>query len=196
MAYGNDPANPAVGLEEQHSAVSWDAILAGAAAIIALTFVLLSLGAGFGLKFSPRWPTGLAAQDFTPTIGAAFIAAQVVASMLGGYLAGRLRTRWLNVHSHEVYFRDTAHGLLAWAASVVGLLALGALLTPTVNALPQETLSPQETLRAARQAAQLSFFLGVGALTSAFSASVAATIGGLRRDDMHQKHRIDRQPST
>ncbi len=196
MAYGPDFPNADAGLEEQHSAVSWDAILAGAAAIIALTFVLLSLGAGFGLQFSPRWPSGLAARDFTPTVGAIFIAAQVVASMLGGYLAGRLRTRWLNVHSHEVHFRDTAHGLLAWAASVVGLLALGAMLTPTTTALPPEALSSQEALRAARLAAQLSFFLGVGALTSAFSASVAATIGGLRRDEMHQKHRADRQASA
>ena len=116
--------------------------------------------------------------------------------MLGGYLTGRLRTRWLNVHSHEVYFRDTAHGLLAWAASVVGLLILGALATPSVAGLPQAAPSPVETLRAAHLAAQLSFFLGVGALSSAFSASVAATIGGLRRDDMHNQHRVERLKSA
>lgn len=189
MAYGND-LDPTP--EENQSAVSWEAVLAGAAATIAMLFVLLSLAAGFGLKVSPRWPTGLAAADFTPAVGATFIAAQVAASMLGGYLAGRLRTKWLNVHDHEVHFRDTAHGLLAWAASVVGLLALAALASPAAPVAPVEALSPQETLRAARLAAQLSFFVGIGALTSAFSASVAAAIGGMRRDDMHRLHRTAR----
>ena len=40
---------------------------------------------------------------------------------MGGYVAGRLRTRWVGVHTHEVFFRDTAHGFLAWAlATVIG----------------------------------------------------------------------------
>jgi hypothetical protein len=174
--------------DEHQSAVSWDAIWAGAATTIATLFVLVSLGAGFGLKMSPRWPAGLEANDFTPTIGAVFIACQVVASMLGGYLAGRLRTKWLHIHDHETYFRDTAHGLLAWAASVVGLLVLGALTTHT-PAMPVDELSAAEVMRAGQIAAQISLFLGIGALTSAFAASVAATIGGLRRDDMHKLHR-------
>ncbi len=173
--------------DEHHSPVSWDAILAGAAATVATLFVLVSLGAGFGLKMSPRWPAGLEARDFTPTIGAVFIACQVVASMLGGYLAGRLRTKWLHIHDHETYFRDTAHGLLAWAASIVGLLVLGAL--TQVPVAPAGELSAAEAIRAGQIAAQISLFLGIGALTSAFAASVAATIGGLRRDDMHKLHR-------
>lgn len=174
--------------DENQSAVSWDAIWAGAAATIALLFVLVSLGAGFGLKMAPRWPVGIEARDFTPLVGAVFVACQVVASMLGGYLAGRLRTKWLHIHDHETYFRDTAHGLLAWAASIVGLLVLGALVTQA-PATPVGELSAAETLRAGQIAAQISLFLGIGALTSAFAASVAATIGGMRRDDMHKLHR-------
>ncbi len=183
-----DPTAPDVG-EEHQSAVSWDAILAGAVAAIALLFVLASLAAGFGLKIAPRWPAGVSERDFTPAVGAVFIACQVLASMLGGYVAGRLRTKWLNVHDHEVHFRDTAHGLLAWAASVVGLLVLGALAAPASPAPVAGELSAAEALRAAQIGAQLSLFLGVGALTSAFAASVAAAIGGLRRDDMHKLHR-------
>lgn len=186
----NPLATPDVAPDESQSAVSWDAVLAGAVAAIALTFVLLSLAAGFGLKIAPRWPNGLSERDFTPIAGAVFIAAQVTASMLGGYLAGRLRTKWLHVHDHEVHFRDTAHGLLAWAASLVGLLALGALMTPSVT--PGVELSPADAARAARIGAELSLFLGVGALTSAFAASVAAAIGGMRRDDMHRLHRAVR----
>ncbi len=183
-----DPLSLDVIPDENQSAISWDAVLAGAAATIAVLFVLLSLSAGFGLKVSPRWPAGLTAQDFTPALGATFIACQVAASMLGGYLAGRLRTRWLHVHDHEVQFRDTAHGLLAWATSVVGLLVLGAL-TASPPAAVVADLSPAELVRAGRIAAQVSLFLGIGALTSAFAASVAAAIGGLRRDDMYRLHR-------
>lgn len=191
MTQGPESSPSDFALDEHQSAVSWDAILAGAAATIALLFVLISLGAGFGLKMAPRWPTGLTADDFTPIVGATFVACQVAASMLGGYLAGRLRTKWLNVHDHEVHFRDTAHGLLAWAASIVGLLLLGALTaTPTASAAAE--LPPAELARAAKIAAQVSLFLGIGALTSAFSASVAATIGGMRRDEMHNRHRSEK----
>ncbi len=189
MPYEPDLPTSDVVPDEHQSAVSWDAIWAGAAATIAILFVLLSLGAGLGLKMTPRWPTGISARDFSPVLGAAFIACQIVASMLGGYLAGRLRTKWLNVHDHEVYFRDTAHGLLAWATSVVGLLALGALVSAPVAA-PAADMTPAEMVRAAHIGAQISLFLGIGALTSAFSASVAATIGGLRRDEMHKLHRL------
>ncbi|PIB91069.1 hypothetical protein [Caulobacter sp. FWC2] len=188
MAYGAELSTADIP-DEHQSPVSWDSILAGAAATVAMLFVLVSLGAGFGLKMSPRWPAGLEARDFTPTIGAVFIACQVAASMLGGYLAGRLRTKWLHIHDHETYFRDTAHGLLAWAASIVGLLVLGALSVQT-SAAPIGEPSAAEMIRVGQIGAQISLFLGIGALTSAFAASVAATIGGMRRDDMHRLHRV------
>jgi len=58
----------------------------------------------------------------------------VGAGSIGGYLAGRLRTRWVGVHTREVYFRDTAHGFLAWAAATVFSAAvLGAAATHVVS---------------------------------------------------------------
>lgn len=191
MTYGTGLSPFDAALDEHQSAVSWNAIWAGAAATIAILFVLISLCAGFGMKMAPQWPAGVSAQDFTPVLGATFVACQVVASMLGGYLAGRLRTKWLNVHDHEVHFRDTAHGLLAWATSIVGLLVLGAALAPATPAAPA-IVSPAEMVRAAHIGAQVSLFLGIGALTSAFAASVAATIGGIRRDEMHRLHRTEK----
>jgi hypothetical protein len=57
------------------------------------------------------------------TVGKAAIAwlivTQIMAFAMGGYLAGRLRTKWVHVHTDEVYFRDTAHGLLVWAVGLV-----------------------------------------------------------------------------
>jgi hypothetical protein len=70
------------------------------------------------------------------TIGKAAIAwlivTQIIASALGGYLAGRLRTKWVNVHTDEVYFRDTAHGFLVWA---LGLVVTAAFLASAATSL-------------------------------------------------------------
>jgi hypothetical protein len=52
-----------------------------------------------------------------------------MSSAVGGYLAARLRARWTGVHNHEVVFRDTAHGFLAWAFAM--LLTASALASTT-----------------------------------------------------------------
>lgn len=111
--------------------VSWGAILAGAACAAALSFILLILGFGLGLSAISPWSnTGatLATIGISSIIWVSFT--QIVASGLGGYIAGRLRVRWAAIHSDEVYFRDTAHGLIAWA---VATLAAAVLLTSTLT---------------------------------------------------------------
>lgn len=187
---------------EAQSAVSWSAIVAGATAALALSFLLLALAAGFGLKLPQPWPG--ARNDlahFSPTLGAALIVVQVLSGALGGYLAGRLRTKWTHAHGHEVHFRDTAHGLLAWAASTLaGLVLAGASLAPLAATEPAPTTAgaatytaptidasrlDQRAVREANLSAQFSLFLGIGLLLSAFTACVAAALGGLRRDEMH-----------
>ena len=58
----------------------------------------------------------------------------MISSAIGGYLAGRLRTKWTGVHTDEVYFRDTAHGFLAWAfASVLGAILLASPATSLIG---------------------------------------------------------------
>ena len=115
------------------SAVSWGAIFAGAAAAASLSLILLILGAGLGLTSVSPWESrGLDAG----TVGIAAIAwltfTQIIASGMGGYLSGRLRTKWVDTHTDEVYFRDTAHGFLAWA---VAALVSAVLLTSTVGSI-------------------------------------------------------------
>jgi len=106
--------------EATSSPVSWAAIIAGAAAAAALSLILLALGAGTGLSFLSPWRhSGASATAVGAGAVIWLIAMQIIASSIGGYLAGRLRTKWVNVHSDEVYFRDTAHGFLTWAVSVV-----------------------------------------------------------------------------
>jgi hypothetical protein len=115
------------------SAVSWGAIFAGAAAAASLSLILLILGAGLGLTSVSPWESrGLDAG----TVGIAAIAwltfTQIVASGMGGYLSGRLRTKWVDTRGDEVYFRDTAHGFLAWA---VAALISAALFTSAVSSV-------------------------------------------------------------
>lgn len=202
---------------ESQSAVSWSAVIAGAAAALALSFVLVALAAGFGLKLASPWPG--ARNDlahFTPILGSSMIVVQVLCGALGGYLAGRLRTKWTQAHGHEAHFRDTAHGLLVWAVStLVGVVLAATVLAPLAARTPAAVVASatvqgdapalaagdvsnpgapadpaalqRRAEREANIAAQFSFFLAVGLLLSAFTACVAAAIGGLRRDEMHDR---------
>src|SRR5882672_5322307 len=106
--------------------VSWPSIVAGAVAACALTLVLLAFGIGLGLSVVSPWNgAGVSATTFKIGTGLYLIVIAMLASSIGGYLAGRLRSGWSGVHGHEVYFRDTAHGFVAWAlASVLGAAVL------------------------------------------------------------------------
>ena len=106
--------------------VSWAAVLSGAVASLALTLVLLSFGAGMGFSVVSPWGnSGVSATTFKVGTGLYFIVMAMISSAVGGYLAGRLRTKWVGVQTTEVHFRDTAHGFLAWAAaSVLGAVLL------------------------------------------------------------------------
>src|SRR4030088_111339 len=112
-------------VEPSTSGVSWAAVLAGGTASGALTLVLLSLGAGLGLSVVSPWGnSGVSPTTFKIGTGLYFIVMAMISSAIGGYLAGRLRTKWVGVHTTEVHFRDTAHGFLTWAAASVLALQL------------------------------------------------------------------------
>jgi hypothetical protein len=115
------------------SAVSWAAILAGAAGAAALSLILLILGTGLGLSSVSPW-AGRGADASTLGISTILwlLFTQLAAAGMGGYLAGRLRSRWVATHTDEVYFRDTAHGFLAWS---IATLATAALLTSAIGAI-------------------------------------------------------------
>ena len=113
-------AETSVNNEANSSGVSWAAVIGGGFVTAALSLILLALGTGLGLSSVSPWSNvGVSAS----TIGTAailwLIFMQIISSSMGGYLAGRLRTKWANIHTDEVYFRDTAHGFLAWALALV-----------------------------------------------------------------------------
>ncbi|MBV8754516.1 MAG: hypothetical protein JO328_16765 [Hyphomicrobiales bacterium] len=121
--------------ETSVSAVSWAAIAAGASAAAALTLALVALGVGLGLSAVSPWSnSGPSATTFQVTTGIYLCVVAMLASTVGGYLAGRLRTKWTGLHTNEVVFRDTAHGFLAWAfATVVSAAVLGSATTTIVG---------------------------------------------------------------
>jgi len=106
--------------EANSSAVSWPAVAGGAFVAASLSLILLALGAGFGLSSISPWSNMGASAS---TVGAVAIAwlimMQIISSAVGGYVAGRLRTKWSTLHNDEVHFRDTAHGLLVWSVGLV-----------------------------------------------------------------------------
>src|ERR1039457_6284862 len=81
-----------------------------------------------GLLVGIPWGnSGVSASTFQISAGIYLIVVAMLASTIGGFIAGRLRTKWVGVHTHEVFFRDTAHGFLAWGlATVVGAAFLTA----------------------------------------------------------------------
>ncbi|MGP3394522.1 hypothetical protein ACTVJF_07065 [Stenotrophomonas maltophilia] len=136
------------------SAVSWGAIFAGATAAAALSLILLILGVGLGLSSVSPWSfEGVSKETFgwSSIIWLTFTA--LAASGLGGYLAGRLRTKWTQIHGDETYFRDTAHGFVSWA--VATLLTAG-LLTSAISGV-----------------------LGAGAKVAGAAAGAAASTAGV-----------------
>ncbi len=129
IAAAAHPATAVVASNDD-SAVSWAAILAGAAAAAALSLILVLLGVGLGLSSVSPWAfEGIDAETFGWATIAWITFTSLAASGLGGYLAGRLRRRWVAVRDDETYFRDTAHGFLSWA---VATLLTAALLTSAI----------------------------------------------------------------
>jgi len=107
------------------SAASWPSIIAGAFVAASATLILITLGSGIGLaSISPWHNHGVTVTTFAVTGAIWLILTQWISAGLGGYIAGRLRTRWVGTHTHEVFFRDTAHGLITWAVATVLLAAV------------------------------------------------------------------------
>jgi hypothetical protein len=127
------PLSAHTATEAQSSGVSWAAVIAGAAVAAALSLSLLVLGTGLGFTAVSPWAgEGVSAEGIGIASLVWLILMQLIAGAMGGYLAGRLRTKWTDLHTDEVFFRDTAHGFLVWA---VGLVITAAFLVSASSAL-------------------------------------------------------------
>ena len=180
---------PEASFESSAAAVEWSAIMAGALAAFGVSIILVTFGPGVGLSTASAWSfSGISPATFGIAAGIWLIVTQWLASGLGGYLAGRLRKKWVGIRTDEVFFRDTAHGFLAWAMAtliVVTLLTVGSVVagSPSAAASATGVVSP-ETAEAARKAAvAFSFYTSLSFLIGAFVACVTGALGGYHRDD-------------
>jgi hypothetical protein len=162
--------------ESSKSAVSWPAILAGAVAATSASVLLLTLGSGLGLISTSPWPgSGASAGTITALAAIWLIAVEWIASGLGGYLTGRLRTKWVGTHDHEVFFRDTAHGFVTWALATIVLAALIA----------------AAAAAAAGTGVRAAATLGSGAVEGAANALPHATVSGYDVDMLFRSAQAD-----
>jgi hypothetical protein len=162
--------------ESSKSAVSWAAIIAGAVVATSASVLLLALGSGLGLISASPWPgSGASAGAITALAAIWFIAVQWIASGLGGYLTGRLRTKWVGTHDHEVFFRDTAHGFVTWALATVVLAILIAVAA---------SAAVGTGVRAGAE-------LGSGAVQGAANAAPHATVNGYDVDMLFRSAQAD-----
>jgi hypothetical protein len=179
---------PEQSVESSASGVEWAAITAGALAAVGVSIILFTLGSGLGLSGANPWlfvPQAVA--TFTIGAGIWLIVMQWLSSALGGYLAGRLRKKWVGVRTDEVFFRDTAHGLLAWAlatAIVALLFTLGSAAVASSAAVATDAQVTAEAAEQARKAAaSFSILTSLSLIIGAFIGSVAGALGGYHRDE-------------
>ena len=180
-------------VESSASAVEWGAIFAGGLAAIGITAILFTLGPGLGLTTVSPWSLRNPSPATFGTAAAIWmIITQWLASAFGGYLTGRLRKKWVGIRTDEVLFRDTAHGLLAWALGTVIMAALvtfGSAVTAGVVAAAAD--AAQSTAPAAAEAVEqarkvaitFSLSTSLSLLVGAFVAAAAGALGGYHRDE-------------
>lgn len=184
---------PERSVESSAAAVEWAAIFGGGIAAVGISIILFTLGAGLGLSSVSPWsfanPTPT---EFAIGAGIWLIVTQWLSAGLGGYLAGRLRTKWVGIRTDEVFFRDTAHGFLAWALATLIIATLFALASTVAGVAgaagaavtPGAETPSAEALEQARQAARsFSFYTSLSLLIGAFIAAAAGALGGFQRDD-------------
>jgi hypothetical protein len=123
-ALDDRPIPEIANLESATSGISFAAIVGGAVAAVATTLILVALGSALGFASVSPWSDG--ASLTTLGVGAAIwvVITQWLSSAFGGYLTGRLRAKWAFPNSDEVFFRDTAHGFLAWALATTFVFGL------------------------------------------------------------------------
>jgi hypothetical protein len=179
-------------VESSASAVEWASIFGGALAAFGVTVILLTLGPGLGLTTVSPWSFSNSSPTTFGTVAAIWlVVTQWLSSAFGGYLTGRLRTKWVGIRTDEVLFRDTAHGLLAWALATlliaalvtVGSTATASVATAVSAATPAAPPTPEAAEQARKVAVAFSFMTSLSLLIGAFVASAAGALGGFHRDE-------------
>jgi hypothetical protein len=174
---------------ESSVAAKWAAIVGGALGAVGISIILFTLGSGLSLSTVSPWSFSNPSPTTFGLVAAIWlIITQLLASALG-YLAGRLRTKWVGIRTDEVFFRDTAHGFLAWALATVLVAAFFGLAAAAVTAVPETatgaaSVSAEAAEQARRAAVTFSFFTALSLLIGAFVGGVSGPLAVIIEDEV------------
>lgn len=173
---------------EKSSYIEWSVIIAGAFVACAITTVLVQFGAVVGLTQISN-QAGVDA-NITPGLvlgtGIWLLWVQLLSSLAGGYLAGRMRMPFAGATTHESDMRDGVHGLLVWAVSTMAVVVAVSLMSAVAAIAdnPTQDIVEAADVRTIEENATIifAFFAAATSLVSGVVSWWAATIGGDHRD--------------
>ena len=167
--------------------IEWSPIIAGALVALAISIILVQFSSLFGLHvFEPsqgdqktRWMVILT--------GVWLFWVQLISSMAGGYLAGRVRSTKEYTVTTESEVRDGAHGLIVWALATliaVGVAAIGAALAHVGVDTSRAVEHHQDVAENLTKNAGIifGFVAAAGSFVSAAASIYMAVQGGIHRD--------------
>ncbi|MBZ9811162.1 MULTISPECIES: hypothetical protein [unclassified Mesorhizobium] len=190
------PESPAVSprVVAAPSYLGWGGIFGGGIIACAISVVLLQFGSSAGLALgSPTLPNGGASWNVLAA-GLWVVVVAVASSAAGGYVAGRMRTRWEDSDANESEFRDGIHGIAVWALATLGAAFFFAMIAgkgadAVVN--PADAQLNETTVRlSANIRAIFSFATAAGSALGAAAAWFAATTGGEHRNQGIAFHHV------
>jgi MFS family permease len=174
-------------LPQGQSYLEWGAVWGGSVVAIATSTVLGQFGGTAGLALGepvlangePSWQVLVASLWL-------FLTA-LASSAGGGYIAGRMRSRWGDAAKSEVEFRDGAHGLAVWAVSTLAVAAVTAL-GAALAAIGAEAAQPDDIPANIAEYMQTvtvvyGFATGAAGALGAGAAWWFASLGGSHRDE-------------
>jgi hypothetical protein len=169
------------------SYIEWGAIIAGAVLASAISLVLLQFGSVVGIANADSLRNDV---DITAirllTAGIFVLVIQILASICGGYIAGRMRTPVMGSSEHEREVRDGMHGLLVWATGTVAVVIAVSIASAIAGLAVDHSVNVQRTQdvlnREHTVAIILAFSAAATSLVSAVASWIAATKGGEHRD--------------
>jgi hypothetical protein len=156
-------------------------------AAIGASIILFTLASGTGLAAIRPWSfSNPSPTTFGVVAAIVLVTTQWLASALGGYLTGRLRTKWVGIRTDEVFFGDTARGFLAWALATVIMaiiFSVGFATVAVTSGATDVTVTAEAAEQARKAAANFSLLTSLSFLIGAFIASVGGALGGFHRDE-------------
>jgi MFS family permease len=168
------------------SYIEWSAVIAGSVLASAISIIILHFGNAVGLSVASNYDDVQQAKVTVFTVSLWILWAQLIASVSGGYLAGRMRST-VDAKAHEVEVRDGAHGLLVWATSTVAAAIGAAIVAAWAAIAAQHSAEVQQQadniVNLTRNAGIIiSFTTVASAIVSAVAAWYIAIVGGEHRD--------------